>query len=159
MMRLLFALMAGMLCGVLGMRQGKRIREENAALTRWQVLLQHLCLLLQEGLSLPEVFVQCATEDTPCDALLLRIAHELEQQPMASLPQLYTPQGAEGAVLARLMAGLSHGSLESRVLCARQAAEEMSLLAQNSQGRVQQDARMWQTLGWTCGGCLTLLML
>lgn len=159
MIRLLLALMAGMLCGVLGLRQAGRIRQESAALARWQVMLQHLCLLLQAGLSLPEAFTQCATEDTPCDALLRRLARGLQQEPLSSLPQLYTPQGAEGPALSRLMAGLSRGSLESRVLCARQAAEELALLAQSAREKALQDARMWRTLGWACGGCLTLLML
>lgn len=158
-MRLLLALMAGLLCGVLGLRQAGRIRAEGAVLARWQVILQHLCLLLQEGLSLPEAFRQSATESTPADALLRCLADRLNNQPLASLSQLYAPSGPEGPALARLMAGLEHGSLESRVLCARQAAEELALLSQAAQGKVQQDARMWRTLGWACGGCLTLLML
>lgn len=158
-MRLLLALMAGLLCGVLGLRQASGIQEESAVLCRWQALLQHLCLLLQEGLSLPEAFRQAAGEHTRADGVLLRLADQLAGQPLASLSQLYQPQGPEGPALARLMAGLERGSLERRVLCARHAAEEIALLAQAAQGKARQDARMWRTLGWACGGCLALLML
>lgn len=158
-MRPLLALMAGLLCGVLGLRQASCIREESAVLCRWQALLQHLCLLLQEGLSLPEAFRQAAVEHTRADAVLLHLADQMARQPLFSLSQLYRPQGPEGPALARLMAGLERGSLERRVLCVRQAAGEISLLAQSAQGKAQQDARMWRTLGWACGGCLTLLML
>lgn len=160
MMRPVLAVMAGLLCGVMGLRQASRIRETNATLHRWQTLLQHLCLLLQEqSLSLPEAFTQAATEHTPADQLLCQWAEALRQDPLTPLPQHYTPQGAEGAVLLRLLEGLSHGSLESRVLSAQQAAEEMSLLASASQSKAQQDSKMWSTLGWTCGACLTLMLL
>lgn len=159
MMRPLLALMAGMLCGVLGLRQSSRIRAESDRLVRWQMLLQHLRLLLQEGCSLPEAFRQAAAENTPADALLLALAQQLQHQPLVPLPQLYTPTGPEGAAIGRLLQGLAHGSLESRVLCIQQAAEEIALLAQDAQGKAQQDARMWRTLGWVCGCCLTLLLL
>lgn len=160
MIRPMLAIMAGLLCGVMGMRQASRIRETNATLHRWEIILQHLCLLLQEqSLSLPEAFTQAATDNTAADQLLHQWADALHRDPLTPLPQHYTPQGAEGAVLLRLLEGLSHGSLESRVLSAHQAAEGMALLASASQAKAQQDSKMWATLGWTCGACLTLMLL
>ncbi len=160
MIRPLLAIMAGLLCGVMGMRQSSRIRETSATLHRWEVILQHLCLLLQErSLSLPEAFTQAATNDTPADRLLLHLANALQRDPLTPLPQHYKPQGEEGNLLLRLFEGLAHGSLESRVLSARQAAEEMALLSSAAQGKAQQDGKMWSTLGWTCGACLTLMLL
>lgn len=160
MMRPFLAIVAGLLCGVMGMRQARRIREESAALHRWEVILQHLCLLLRQStLSLPEAFTQAATRDTPADKLLLRLAQALLADPLTPLPRHYTPQGAEGPVLSRLLESLSRGSLESRVLAAQQAAEEMALLASAAQDKAQQDGKMWATLGWTCGACLTLMLL
>lgn len=159
MIRPFLAVAAGLLCGILGIRQARCIREENATLSRWEALLRHLCLLLREGLSLPDAFEQAGTELSAADLLLRRLAAQLRAQPLASLPQLYTPQGKEGAFLSRLLEGLSHGSQESRILCAQQAEKEAALLAQSAREKAQQDAHMWATLGWACGACLTLLLL
>lgn len=160
MMRPLLAIMAGLLCGLMGMRQAQRIREESATLHRWEIILQHLCLLLQEStLPLPEAFEQAARSDTRADELLRQLAAGMRSEPLTPLPQLYTPQGKEGPVLARLLTGLSSGSLEARVLSARHAAQEFALLAEASRGKAGQDARMWAKLGWIGGACLTLMLL
>lgn len=159
MIRPFLALAAGLLCGVLGLRQARRIREENANLSRWEALLLHLCLLLQEGLSLPEAFDQAATEISAPDQLLRNLAAQLRTQPLVPLPQLYTPQGRESVFLPRLLEGLSRGSQESRILCTQQAEKEAALLAQSAREKARQDAHMWATLGWACGACLTLLLL
>lgn len=159
MIHLFLSLTAGLLCGMLGIRQAQRIREENAVLGRWAVMLRQLCLLLQEGLSLPDAFEQAAMEDTSADKLLRRLSSQLRTQPLVALPQLYTPRGKEGSLILRLLEGLSHGTQESRVLCAEQAAEEAELLARSVRDKARQDARMWATLGWACGACLTLLLL
>jgi hypothetical protein len=160
MMRPVLALMAGLVCGTLGMRRARSIREENARLHRWENLLRHMCLLLQEGtLPLTEVLEQAAAEATPADELLRSLSGSLRRDPMTSLSALYTPQGKEGPVLRRLFAALEHGSLEQRVLCATQAAQEMALLAQTSMGKSDQDASMWAKLGWLGGACLTLMLM
>lgn len=159
MMRPFLALTAGLLCGVLGLRQARRIREESASLSRWETLLRHLALLLQEGLALTEAFDQAGAEASAPDQLLRRLAAQLRAQPTASLPQLYAPQGKEGVFLPRLLEGLSHGSQESRILCAQQAEKEAALLARSAREKAKQDAHMWATLGWACGACLTLLLL
>ena len=160
MSRVLFAIFAGLICGVLGMRQAQRLKDSNLRLHRWEILLQHLCLLLQESsLSLPEAFRQIASENTPADELLRRLADDMQQHPLLPLPQLYQSEGPEGPTLSRLMDRLSRGSLDSRVQAVEQAAQEIALLSASTQQRVQQDARMWLTLGWTCGACLTLLLL
>jgi len=160
MIRQLLAVMAGLICGVMGMRQAQHIRQENATLRRWEIILRQLCLILQEGaLPLPEALDQAADEATPADMLLRGLSARLRAEPLSSLSQLYAPQGKEGPVLARLFAGLAQGSLESRLLAATQAVQEIALLAETSQSKAKQDAHMWATLGWTCGACLTLMLL
>lgn len=160
MMRPLLAIIAGLLCGLLGMRQAQRLRDENIRLHRWEILLQHLCLILQEStLSLPEAFRQAATEHTPADELLRCLAQSMQAHPLSPLSDLFHGEGPEAPILSRLMARLSHGSLDSRVQAAQQAAQEIALLAASAQTKSQQDAKMWATLGWTCGACLTLMLL
>lgn len=160
MMRPLLAVMAGLLCALMGQRQARRIKEESALLHRWEAILHQLCLLLQESaLSLPEAFEQAAPETSPADALLRQLASRMRSEPLIPLAQLYTPQGREGPALARLFAGLSSGSLESRVLAAQHAAREIALLAESSRSKADQDARMWAKLGWIGGACLTLMLL
>lgn len=159
-MRTLFAVIAGLLCALLGMRQAKRLKDESLRLHRWEILLQHLCLILQEGgLSLPETFRQIASSDSPADQVLRRLADDMQQHPLASLQDLYHGEGPEAAILSRLMDRLSRGSMESRVQAVEQSAREIALLAASSQEKSQQDARMWATLGWACGACLTLMLL
>lgn len=160
MIRPVLAIMAGLLCGVMGMRQAQRIRQESTTLHRWQCLLQRLCLLLQSGsLSLPEAFEHAACEDTQADMLLRRIAASLRAHPLTPLAQLYIPQGKEGDVLARMFSGLARGSLDARILAVQQAEGEMALLAESARSKTQQDAGMWAKLGWICGACLTLMLL
>lgn len=160
MIRPLLAVMAGLICGVMGVRKAQCIRQENATLRRWEIILRRLCLILHEGaLPLPEALEQAADEESSADKLLHYLSSHLRSEPLSSLSQLYTPQGKEGSVLVRLFSGLEQGSLESRLLAASQAAQEFALLAEASQSKAKQDAHMWATLGWTCGACLTLMLL
>lgn len=160
MMRPLSAVMAGLLCGVLGMRQARGIRRDCNILRRWEQLLQRVALLLQESLlPLPDVLDRAACEESPADALLRDLSAALRADPLASLSRLYIPHGAEGPVLVRLFSLLEQGSLDSRLLAVDIARRELSLLSESSQDKVRQDARMWSRLGWLCGACLTLMLL
>jgi len=160
MMRPLLAIMSGLLCGMLGMRRSRGIRQQSAALRRWEVLLRHLCLILRGGaLPLPEAFLQAASEATVADDTLRALAHGMQKNPLASPAQLYTPSGAEGSVLARMFQGLGSGTLEERSLAVEQAAREIALLAQSGAEKSQLDARMWLKLGWLGGTCVTLMLL
>lgn len=159
-MRPLLAVFSGLLCALLGMRQARRLRQDSARLHRWEQLLRQLQLILQEStLPLPEAFLQAADTDTPADCTLRHLAEDMQRQPLSPLVELYHGEGPEAAALTRLFARLDRGSLESRVLAAEQAAQELALLATASQEKTQQDARMWTTLGWTCGACITLMLL
>ena len=152
--------MAGLLCGMLGMRRGQAIREQSASLRRWETLLRHLCLILQGGaLPLPEAFLHAATGASAADDTLRSLAHRMQAEPLASLPQLYTPTGTEGPVLSRMFAGLATGSLEERLLAVEQAAQEIALLAKSTGEKSAADARMWLKLGWLGGACVTLMLL
>lgn len=160
MIRPVLAVMAGILCGLLGLRQGQRIRREYDTLRRWEQLLRHLCIILREGsFPLPEAFLQAATQPTEADETLRRLAGDMQRHPLASLPQLYTPAGKEGPVLARMLPGLAAGSVESRLLALEQAAEEIALLCSSGDEKARLDARMWGKLGWLAGACLALILL
>ena len=163
MIRPVLAVFAGLLCGLIGQRQARRIREEGANLSRWEQLLRRLALLLREGtLSLPEALVQSAGEDSAPALMLRRLGGELAEHPLSSLPELYAwaaSAGPEAPVLSRLMAQLGRGSLESRCQAAEQAAEEIALLARAATERAATDAKLHASLGWTCGACLTILLL
>ena len=131
MIRPALAVFAGLMCGVIGQRQARRLREEGANLRRWEQLLR-------------------------------RLGDEMEQHPLSPLPELYAriaPPGPEAPVLARLMAQLGRGSLDSRCQAAEQAAEETALLARAASERAARDAKLHASLGWTCGACLTILLL
>ena len=65
----------------------------------------------------------------------------------------------EKDTLIRLFTHLGHGSKECRVLAVEQAAEEIRLLAQSAAAKADKDAKLWQTLGFTGGICLTILLL
>lgn len=163
MIRPVLAVFAGLLCGLIGQRQARRLREEGASLRRWTQLLRCLALLLQEGtLSLPEALRQAAGEDSAPDLMLRRLGDEMEHHPLSPLPELFArcaPAGPEAPVLSRLMAQLCRGSLESRCQATEQAAEEIGLLARSASERAAQDAKLHASLGWTCGACLTILLL
>ena len=163
MIRPVLAVFAGLLCGLIGQRQARRLREEDASLRRWAQLLRCLALLLREGtLSLPEALRQAAGEDSAPDLMLRLLGDGMEHHPLSSLPELFArcaPTGPEAPVLSRLMAQLCRGSLESRCQATEQAAEEIGLLARSASERTAQDAKLHASLGWTCGACLTILLL
>lgn len=163
MIRAVLAVMAGLLCGVIGVRHARRLSGTASRLRRWEELLRHLALLLTEGdASLPEVFEQAASAHEAPDELLCRLARQMREQPMSMLPDLYAACQnicEEDGVLTRLMARLGRGSLESRRQAVEQAAEEIALLSASASAKAATDARMWTTLGWTCGACLTLMLI
>lgn len=163
MIRPLLAVMAGLLCGVAGLRQARQLTGGAARLRRLEELLRHLSLLLKESaLSLPEALEQAASSASAADDLLRSLALRMRSQPLTPLCELYEVlhvSGPEAAALSRLMARLGRGSLESRCQAVDQAAGEIAYLASAAGDKAAKDARMWATLGWTCGACLTLLLL
>ena len=163
MIRLMLAVMAGLLCGAAGMRKAGEIRRRGAALRRWEALLEHMQLLLEQGaLPLPEVFRHAACEDAPQDALLRCLAEGMGREPLVPLTEHYARealQGQEGEILRRMMEGLSSGTAQSRSLAVSQALREVKWLQGATGEKERLDARMWITLGWTCGACLTILLL
>lgn len=163
MIRIVLAVLAGLLCGAAGMGRAGEIRWKGARLKRWQEILEHMQLLMEQGtLPLPEVLLQCANEDAQPDALLRKLAKAMADTPMAPIQEHWArmeEDGEEAGVLRRMMGGLSSGTLESRVLAVAQALREMQWMASAAHEKEKNDARMWATLGWTCGACLTILLL
>lgn len=163
MTHLALAVVSGMLCGVMGTRYAASLRQSARRLIRWEELLSCLAQLLSErAYSLPEAFTLAAREDTPCDALLRRLSCAMKEQPLRPLVELLDTTGLSGAeadVLRRMLSRVSRGSMEARCLAVRQAAEEMRLLAQSARESAARDAKMWSSLGWTAGACVTLLLL
>ena len=163
MSRGILAIMAGLLCALAGLRRASALKNEAARLNRWTVLLRHLSLLLQEGtLPIPEALCAVANATDAPDQLLHTLAKVVQQSPMTTLAQAYrqhSPPCPEQSAMQRMFLGLGHGSKASRSLAVQQAAEEIRLLAENAETRAAKDARLWQTLGFIGGACLTLMLL
>jgi len=163
MMRTMLALMAGMLCMAAGLRHAAALTAEDARLRRWAEMLQHLSLILAEGACpLPEAFRQAATGQSEADRQLLALAEQMQLHPLSPLPQLWQALGdesAEAAPLRRMMQRLGRGSMESRCQAAEQAAREMALMSQQTREKSARDAKMWRTLGFLGGACITIMLL
>ncbi len=163
MTRLVLAIMAGLLCTLAGMKHAATLKSDASRLERWVSLLRRLVLLLQEGtMSIPEALCAAADQSLPPDRLLHDLAGRIAASPMRTLSAAYQECGADGPekeLLARLFVRLGHGSKESRCLAVEQSAGEMALLAQAASTKAEKDAKLWQTLGFIGGACLTILLI
>lgn len=162
-MRILLAIIAGLLCGIAGMRRATLLRRNAQLLRRWDALLRHLSLLLhQGGESLPQTLEAAATVDAPPDQLLRSLAQALRNAPLVPLEEHFARLCADSPArdaLLRMARCLGRGELVSRCQAVDQAAEEIALLATQAQASADKDARMWTTLGWLGGACLILMLL
>lgn len=157
------AVMAGLLCGLAGLRHASAMKTEAARLRRLTEILPRLSLILAEqSVSIPAALRLAADGNAPPDRLLHRIADALEGNPLLSLSDAFgqeCPICAEQETLLRLAARLGRGSAESRRQAVDQSAAAIVQMAQAAQARAAKDAKLWTTLGWTGGICLTLLLL
>ena len=163
MNRALFAVMAGLLCALAGVRHATSLKADAERLSRWIQLLTHLKLLLSEGmLSLPEALLSAADMQRIPDSLLRDIAARVQATPLLSLHDAYLQccgDHIEQEPLARLFPRLGRGTKENRLLALEQAIAELELLASSATEKAAKDSRLWLTLGMTGGICLTLLLL
>lgn len=161
--RLFTALTAGCLCALAGMRQASFLRREAMRLNRWAVLLDRLSLLLSEAvLPLPDVLESAADDSSQPDMLLRSVAGDVKTNPLLTMSEVFSSHCtacAERDALLRLAEQLSRGSAESRSLAASQAGAYIRHLAEEATKRAARDARLWQTLGWTGGACLALMLI
>lgn len=162
MSRAVLAVMAGLLCALAGVKHACSLKGNAARLSRWVQLLTHLTLLLHEGtLSIPEALCAAADGAHPPDRLLREIAAKLRTEPMLPLAESYaqcSDECTEKDVLSRLFTRLGHGSKDSRVLAVEQAANELRLLSESASTKAEKDAKLWQTLGFIGGTCLTIML-
>lgn len=163
MTRAALAVMAGLLCALAGVRHAARLKAEDAELHRWTDMLAALALLLGEGtLSLPDALLAAADGHGAPDALMQAMAGMMAHQPLTSPCDAYDALAATSCArepLRRMFTRLGHGTLESRRLAAQQASQELALMAQHAALRAQKDAKLFQTLGFTGGAALALLLL
>lgn len=163
MSRAVLAIMAGLLCALAGLKHASTLKGDAARLTRWVQVLRHLTLLIREGtLSIPEALCAAADGPHPPDRLLREIAGRMHSSPMLTLAEAFTQCSSdcpERELLTRMFTRLGHGTKDSRCLALEQSTEEMNLLAQQSSARAEKDAKLWQTLGFIGGACLTILLL
>lgn len=163
MTRAVLAMMAGLLCTLAGFRHAAALKGDALRLVRWVQVLRHLVLLLEEGTtSIPEALCAAAdTADTP-DKLLRGIAAKMQTTPLLTpikAFRLISTPCTENDILQRMFHRIGQGSRENRCLAVRQAAEELSLLAEQAANRADKDVRLWQTLGFIGGLCLTIMLL
>lgn len=163
MSRPVLAVMAGLLCTLLGMRHAGSLRREEREARRWADLLQSMHLLLGEGtLSLPGALAAAADGSCEADHLLTAMAQHMRKHPLSTPCEAYAALAAHDALhpcLQRMFTRLGQGTLESRCLAVQQAGAEMSLQAQQAARKAAADAKLFQTLGLTGGAALTLLLL
>lgn len=163
MSRAVFAVMAGLLCTLAGMKYAASLRTDATRLGRWVQVLQQLSLLLEEGtLSIPQAICAAADRHHPVDTLLQSLAAALQKEPLLSLAEAFLRQcgnWTEKPVLERMFTRLGRGSKENRCLAVKQAAAEIELLAQSAAAKADKDVKLWQTLGFIGGMCLTILLL
>lgn len=163
MSRTVFAIMAGLFCALAGVKHAASLKGDADRLSRWVQLLTHLSLLLKEGtLSIPEALCTAATNLQLPDRLMQDMAARIQGNPLLSLADAYrqcSEACMEHELLTRLFTRLGHGTKENRILAVEQSIAEMRLLASFAAGKAMKDARLWQTLGFTGGICLTILLL
>lgn len=161
--RLFMALTAGCLCALAGIRQAFFLRSEALRLNRWAVLLDRLSLLLSEAfLPMPDLLESAADGSTQPDRLLHAVAGDIKATPLLTIPEAFSrhcPPCTERDTLLRMAEQLSRGSAESRSLAASQAGAYIRHLSDAANKRAARDARLWQTLGWTGGACLALMLM
>lgn len=163
MSRAVIAIMAGLLCALAGVKHAASLKADAVRLARWVQVLPHLALLLKEGtMSIPEALCAAANRPDAPDRLLREVAGKASAEPMLSLSDAYAQCGGdcpEADALSRMFARLGRGTKENRCLAVTQAAEELRLLSQAASDRAEKDAKLWQTLGFVGGSCLTIMLL
>lgn len=162
-MQLMLAVMAGVLCGAAGMRHAASMRRDAARLKRWEAILERLLLLLREGAyALPDVLDMAADGAGEPDDALHALACGLRQSPrvsmLAQMQAQHLPE-PERPVLERMAGQIGRGSLTARCLAVEQAMDELRPLGIAAQEASARDGRMWTSLGWTVGACVTMLLL
>ncbi len=162
MMRTVWAVLAGLLCALLGLRRAWALRHEADRLHRWGQMLAHLALLMREGLPLPEALCKVAIGHGTPDELLRKAGESLRENPLLPLEETIRAEALplrEGETLLRMMERLGRGSLEDRLLALEQGQQEISLMAKSSAESAEKDAKLYQTLGITGGVCIALYLL
>lgn len=163
MSKAVVAIMAGLLCALAGLKHAASLKADAGRLTRWVQVLEHLALLLKEGvMSIPEALCAAADRQNSPDRLLREIARKMSAAPLVTPSDAYaqcSSASPESDTLTRMFERLGRGTKESRCLAIAQAAEEMRLLAQSASTKAEKDAKLWQTLGFVGGACLTIMLL
>lgn len=163
MSRTVLAIMAGLLCGLAGVKHASALQADASRMTRWCSLLKYLALLLTEGsMSIPEALCAAADGSSPADQLLRALAMQVQNSPLLSLEEAFRQRSfpyAESPLLARMFTRLGRGTQASRLLAVKQVAQEMQLLAAEASTRADKDVKLWQTLGFVGGVCLTIMLL
>lgn len=162
-MQLMLAVLAGVLCGAAGMRRAAGMRGDAARLKRWDAVLARLLLLLRESAyALPDALDMAADGAGEPDAALHALACSLRQSPrismLAQVQALHLLE-PERPALERMAEHLSRGSLSVRCLAVEQAMDELRPLGTAAQEAAARDGKMWTSLGWTVGTCVTMMLL
>lgn len=162
-MRPLFAVAAGLLCALYGFTSAANLQQRAASLRRWADMTSHLSLLLEEAaLPLPQVLRLAASASTGQDRLLQAVAQAMLDDPLVTAAEAFSarcPACTEKETLARMFMRIGHGDAQSRAIAAGQASRELASLANQAAMRADKDVKLYRTLGWTGGTCLTLLLL
>ncbi|MBQ2954770.1 MAG: hypothetical protein IJE07_14665 [Clostridia bacterium] len=159
----MLAIAAGLFCALYGMRAAGSLQQEARDLRRWADLLAHLTLIIrQAALPLPKALQAAADLPLAPDRFLRAAADHMLRNPLSTPAESFSavcPACTGRETLLRLFTRLERGDADSMSLACQQAAEEIAQQAASAQQRASGDAKLWRTLGWTCGATLTLLLL
>lgn len=162
-MHSVFAIAAGMICVLAGSRHAASLRGDAQQLQRWSEIAARLALLLEEqSASLPEVLRTAADADTDVDELLRQMARDMDANPLTSAAQAFSfrfENCQQRDTLLRMFSLLGRGSVQARSAACRQCAAFLTQEASKARAAAEKDAKMWRTLGWTGGVCLTLMLI
>lgn len=158
-----FAVAAGLICALAGFRHAASLRSDAQLLQRWTEIAERLALLLEEqSAPLPEVLRIAADADTAADELLRQMAGDMSANPLISAAQAFGMRCGscqQQDTLLRMFSRLGRGSVQARSAACRQSAAFLAQEAAKARIAGEKDARMWRTLGWTGGVCLTLMLI
>lgn len=167
-LRVGMALIAGVGCGLLGMRRAALWVRRERELRAWLEALQKLRLLLKESaMPLPEVFRKSACAGST-QTVLTAIAEHMVQCPRETAAHVFDAlqnsgmnwaTAEERERISRMFAGVEHGSLALRCQAVAQTEGWLQMALHQAEEKRRRDGRLAVTLGWTAGIGLTLFLL
>lgn len=153
-MGMIFALGAGLCCGLLGLWAGAALERKRRRLMEWQRALRRLEIALESLCGIPEALKRSG------EPVLCAMAEVLRAHPLTPLGEAWLRcAGDEGALLLELFEELDRGDLARRRLVAAQARERLEEAVQRAAERAEKNRPLYRSLGAFGGLALIMILL